>query len=90
MQKTEYNDQFLEHINSIDPQIQFSTEDPNSDGSLPFLDTLATPELDNTLLTAVYRRPTHTESTYIETASTSFLQQIMQITPSHTEQELFV
>ena len=34
---------FLEHINSIDPHIQFTTEDAKADGSFPFLDTIVMP-----------------------------------------------
>ena len=36
-------DQFLEHINSMDLYIQFTTEETRSDGPMPFLDTLVTP-----------------------------------------------
>ena len=52
---------FLEHINSIDPHIQFTTEDAKADGSIPFLDTIVMTHPDNFLLTTVYRRPTHTD-----------------------------
>ena len=52
---------FLEHINSIDPNIQFTTEDAKADGSIPFLDTIVMPQPDNSLLTSVYRKPTHTD-----------------------------
>ena len=38
---------FLEHINSIDPHIQFTTEDAKADGSIPFLDTVVMPQPDN-------------------------------------------
>ena len=54
-------DKFLEHINKMDPQIQFTTEDAKADGSIPFLDTLVMPQSDNSLLTSVYRKPTHTD-----------------------------
>ena len=40
---------FLEHINSIDPHIQFTTEDAKADGSIPFLDTIVMPQPDNSL-----------------------------------------
>ena len=52
---------FWEHINSIDPHTQFTTEDPKEDGSIPFLDTIIMPQPDNSLLTSVYRKPTHTD-----------------------------
>ena len=32
-------DEFLQHINSVDPAIQFTTEEQRQDGSMPFLDT---------------------------------------------------
>ena len=54
-------DEFLQHINSVDPAIQFTTEGPRQDGSMPFLDTLVTPQEDGTLTTRVYRKPTHTD-----------------------------
>ena len=52
---------FLEHINNMEPHIQFTTEDAKPDGSLPFLDTIVLPQPDNSLLTSVYRKPTHTD-----------------------------
>ena len=47
-------EKFLEHINNMDPYIQFTTEDANPDGSLPFLDTIAMLQPDNSLLTSMY------------------------------------
>ena len=38
--KTVHRSSFLEHINSTDPNIQFSSEDSRGDGSMPFLDIL--------------------------------------------------
>ena len=52
---------FLEDINSIDPHIHFTTKDAKTDGSIPFLDTIVMPQPDNSLLTSVYRKPTHTD-----------------------------
>ena len=54
-------EEFLDHINNLDPNIQFTTEDAKPDGSLSFLDTLIQKQLDNSLLTSVYRKPTHTD-----------------------------
>ena len=54
-------EEFLDHINNMDPHIQFTTEDAKSDGSLPFLDTVVLIQPDNSLLTSVYRKPTHTD-----------------------------
>ena len=52
---------FLEHINNVDPYIHFTTEDARTDGSIPFLDTIVMTQLDGSLLTSVYRKPTHTD-----------------------------
>ena len=54
-------EEFLDHINNMDPHIQFTTEDAKPDGSLPFLDTIVLIQPDNSLLTSVYRKPTHTD-----------------------------
>ena len=54
-------ERFLEHINNMDPHIQFTTEDAKPDGSLPFLDTIVLPQPDNSLLTTVDRKQTHTQ-----------------------------
>ena len=52
---------FLQHINSVDPAIKFTVEDNKEDGSIPFLDTIVKPEADGTLSITVYRKPTHTD-----------------------------
>ena len=54
-------EEFLQHINSVDPSIKFTTEEPRDDGSMPFLDTLMTPQENGTLTTFLYRKPTHTD-----------------------------
>ena len=54
-------DQFLKYITSIVPHILFTTEDPNTNRSMPFLDTLVTPGSGHALLITVYRNPTHTD-----------------------------
>ena len=36
-------EEFLQHINSVDPSIRFTKEEPRQDGSMPYLDTLVTP-----------------------------------------------
>ena len=59
--KRSYKDAFLEHINSIDHNIQFTCEDSREDGSIPFLDILIIPEEDGRLKITVYRKPTHTD-----------------------------
>ena len=52
---------FLDHINSIDQHIQFTSEEQKEDGSMPFLDILVMPSEDGSLSTTVYRKPTHTD-----------------------------
>ena len=59
IQKAEHSQQLLHHINTQDPNIQFTVEEPDQDGSLPFLNTMVTPRPNNTLITTVYRKPTH-------------------------------
>ena len=59
--KEAHKQEFLEHINSIDPHIQFTSEDSKADGSMPFLDMLITPTENGRLNTTVYRKPTHTD-----------------------------
>ena len=52
---------FLEHLNSIDEHIQFTSEEAGNDGSIPFLDDLIIPREESNLKTTVYRKPTHTD-----------------------------
>ena len=40
---------FLDHINSIGPNIKFTVEGNQKNGAIPFLDTLVKPEADNSL-----------------------------------------
>ena len=59
--KKDHKDTFLDHINSIDPSIKFTSEDPKEDGSISFLDILIIPEENGKLNSTVYRKPTHTD-----------------------------
>ena len=52
---------FLQHINSVDPAIQFTVEYKKEDGAIPFFDTIVKPEADGNLSITVYRKPTHTD-----------------------------
>ena len=54
-------EEFLQHINSVDPSIKFTTKKPKEDGSMPFLGILVTPQEDGTLTTCAYRKPTPTD-----------------------------
>ena len=46
-------------------------EEPTQEGTLPFLDTLVAPGPNNTLITTVYREPTHTDQ-YVHWDSNHF------------------
>ena len=41
--------EFLDHINNVDPAIKFTVEGNQTNGAIPFLDTLVTPLADNSL-----------------------------------------
>ena len=61
LQDQSHKEEFLQHINSVDNAIQFTVEEAKEDGSIPFLDTLITPEQNGTFSIGVYRKPTHTD-----------------------------
>ena len=46
IQQSVHKQEFLEHINSIDPAIKFTAEGSQGNGGIPFPDTLVTPEAD--------------------------------------------
>ena len=49
----------LQHLNSVDKNVQFTSEEPGPEGALPFLDILIKPDQEGRLHTTVYRKPTH-------------------------------
>ena len=59
--KAEHSASLLHHINSQNPHIQLTVEEPNQHGSLPFLDNLVSPGPNNAFIITVYRKPTHTD-----------------------------
>ena len=61
VQQQKHQQQFLQHINTVDPSIQFTVEEAKGDGSIPFLDTIIRPEEDGSFTIGVYRKPTHTD-----------------------------
>ena len=61
IQQSAHKQGFLEHINSIDPAIKFTVEGSQGNGGIPFLDTLVTPEADNSLSITVCCKPTQTD-----------------------------
>ena len=61
IQEEIHKQDFLQHINSVDPAIQFTVENNKKDGAIPFLDIIVKPEVDGKLSITVYRKPTHTD-----------------------------
>ena len=53
-------DTMLNYLNSIDPHIKFTVEQPNMVRAIPFLDTLPQPK-DEEISVSVYRKSTHTD-----------------------------
>ena len=56
-----HREEFLQHLNSVDKNIQFTSEEPGPEGALPFLDILIKPDQKGRLHTTVFRKPTHTD-----------------------------
>ena len=50
----------LQYLNSIDPHIKCTIEQPNKEGGIPFLDTFSKPQGEG-ITVSVYRKPTHTD-----------------------------
>ena len=50
----------LQYLNSINPHIKFTIEQPNEEGGIPFLDTFPKPKGEG-IAVLVYRKPTHTD-----------------------------
>ena len=61
IQQQAHKQAFLDHISSIDPAIKFTVEATQGNGAIPSLDTLITPQADNSLSITVYCKPTHTD-----------------------------
>ena len=55
-----------------DPHVQFTMEEPDQDGLLPFLDTQVSPGPNKTPTTTVYRKPAHTDQ-YLQWDSNHFI-----------------
>ena len=61
IQQQAHKQALLDHINNIDPAIEFTVEGTQGNGAIPFLDTLVTPLADGSLSITVYHKPTHTD-----------------------------
>ena len=72
--KKQQKNSFLEHLNSINPSIKYTSQETRTDGSIPFLDILITPKDDVSLQTSVYRNPHTLTYIYSGTATTQFHQ----------------
>ena len=57
--KKYHREEFQTHLNSVDKNIQFTSEEPGPEGALSFLDILIKPDNEGRLNTTVYRKPTH-------------------------------
>ena len=53
-------DILLNYLNSIDPHIKCTVEQPNVEGTIPFLDTFPQPKGEN-ISVSVYKKLTHTD-----------------------------
>ena len=83
IQKEEYKQNYLEHINSVGLAITFTMDDTKEDGAIPLLDTIVIPEADNTLSITVYRKPTHTDQ-YLQWDSHQDLSARCSVINTHT------
>ena len=72
IQQAKHSQQLLQNINSQDPHIPFTTEEPKQEGTLPFLHTVVSSSPNNTLATTVYRKPTDTNQ-YLHWDSNHFI-----------------
>ena len=61
IQQQSSKQEFLEHINQVDPAIKFTVEGTQCNAAIPFLDTLVTQQADGSLSISVYQKPTHTD-----------------------------
>ena len=59
IQKEIHKQDFLQHINSVDPAIQFTVENNKEDGAIPFLDTIVRPKADGNLYHCVQETYPH-------------------------------
>ena len=54
-------EEFLKDITLVNPPMQFTVEEMRPGGSMPFLDTIITPQADGTFSMEVYRKSTYND-----------------------------
>ena len=57
LQHHSHKEEFLHHINTVDPSIQLAVEEAKDNGSIPFLDTTIRPEADGTFTIGFIESP---------------------------------
>ena len=82
--KAEHAQQFLAHLNSLDPNIQFTLESPDQQGCLPFLDILTSQGPDGTLITQSTGSQHIQTNIYIGRVTTALSTNTAYTTSSHT------
>ena len=50
---------FLQYLNSIDPHIKFTIEQPNAEGGIPFLDTFPKPQGEHIVGSSLQKANSH-------------------------------
>ena len=84
-----HREEFLTHLNSVDKNIQFTSEEPGPEGALPFLDILIKPDQEGRLNNTVYRKPTHMDQYLHWTVYTLLHLSIVWLELSITEPEQY-
>ena len=77
LQHQAHQEEFLQHINTVDPSIQFTVEEAKEDGSIPFLDTISKPEEDGTFTIGCIENPPILICTSHGTVTTTLLPSIV-------------
>ena len=72
---------FLDHMNSIDPAIQFTVKGNQDNGAIPFLDTLVTPQAAIPYLLQYTTNPPTLTSTFSGIAITIYLLSTVSLVP---------
>ena len=52
-------DNLLQYLNSIDPHIKFTIEQPNTEGGIPFLDTFPKPQGESIVVAVLQKANPH-------------------------------